>query len=100
MAIPRKKVRGLESIRTLSGRADPAFQPYRAHLKIASLEMEKARRHKEKESAMLRVGVIDARTEEIEAEKTEILHELGLAGDADAGEPGSPSEKGGFKIRY
>ncbi|MCF8050316.1 MAG: hypothetical protein K9L59_03700 [Desulfobacterales bacterium] len=51
-------------------------------MKITALEMEKARRGKERESAMRRVREIDARFQEIEAEKNNLLQGLGNVGAA------------------
>ncbi len=61
MSLPQKTIRGLANIRTRSGTSDQVSEPYKAFLRIGSLEMEKARRGKEKESAMNRVQNIDAR---------------------------------------
>jgi hypothetical protein len=88
--------------------ADQVSEPYRAYLRIGSLEMEKARRSKERESAMLRVNGIDERFRQIEAEKAELLKVLNLGNpmgiDAPAGgkKPGSDHNRipGGFKINY
>ena len=70
--------------------------------------MEKARRSKERESAMLRVNSIDERFREIDAEKAELLKVLDLGNtigiDAPGGKkrPGSDHNliPGGFKISY
>ena len=75
MAIPK---RGLQDIRTYSGRVGQTFLPHKAHMKLACLEMEKVRREKEKESAMHRVKDINARTREIEQEKSALLQRIGL----------------------
>ena len=70
MAIPNK---GLTSIRTLSGRVDQLSLPYRSYMQITCLEMEKARRGMERKSAVERVALIDARMEQIEKSKRELL---------------------------
>lgn len=106
MAVPKRNMRGLQDIRTLSGRVGTvADEPYRAYMRITCLEMEKARRSKEKESAMRRVNNIDARIAEIEAEKAELLGALGVQNKSDS--PGRLRKKSaasqgseGFKIRY
>jgi len=111
MSIPQKKiVRGLQNIRTYSGRSDQVSEPYKDFLRIGALEMEKARRAKERESAMLRVKVIDERFRDIDAEKAEILKELDLRNNIAVGidapgkknNPGSNPNRipGGFKISY
>ena len=68
MAIPK---RGLQNIRTLpdipthAGMVDQTFIPHKAYMKLASLEMEKARRGKERESATHRIDIRDARVQEV-----------------------------------
>ena len=70
--------------------------------------MEKARRSKERESAMFRVHNIDTRFHEIEAEKEEILKATGIrvAGNEEVDPANRPkpahghNNKGGFKISY
>ena len=110
MAIPKYNIRGLQNIRSHSGRADQVSEPYRVYLRIGCLEMEKARRGKEKESAMLRVKAIDDRFLDIEAEKAELLKELELRKNIAVGidvpgkksNPGSNPNRnpGAFKISY
>ena len=108
MAIPRRNIRGVQDIRTLSGRVDQTHHPYKKYMKLACLEMEKARRDKERGSAIDRVKNIDARFQEIEAEKAALLQNLGERNsdtpttDAKGAEPrtGLRRGKGGFKIRY
>jgi len=73
----KTNLRGLRDIRTHSGRVDRVGVPYKAYMKISCLEMEKARREKEKGSAQLRIRNIDKRLEEIEAEKDATLKNLG-----------------------
>jgi hypothetical protein len=104
MAIPTK---GLTSIRTLSGRVDHVSLPYRSYMQITCLEMEKARRGMERKSASLRIAEIDARLDQIEKAKQELL---GAVAAPDQRAPGSlpgldlrPAPRrsaGGFKIRY
>jgi len=77
MAIPRRTIRGVQSIRTNSGKVDIFHEPHRAYMQISCLEMEKVRRSKERESAMQRVRQIDARFREIEKEKAYLLKGLG-----------------------
>ena len=57
MAIPAK---GLNQLRTLSGRVDQLSLPYRSYMQITCLEMERARRNMERKSASQRVALIDA----------------------------------------
>jgi hypothetical protein len=99
-------IRGLQNIRTHSGTSSQVSEPYKAFLRIGSLEMEKARRGKEKESAMLRVQNIDSRFRDIDAEKEDLLESMGLdAGngksDPAAGpKPSNGAKRDGFKFNY
>jgi hypothetical protein len=114
-------IRGVREIRTYAGRVDAVGLPYLAFMKISCLEMERARREKEKSSALARIRNIDARIRDIENEKRAILEGLGIS-DKDApklsgrttGRPvcavakdqfnisgkGAIRDKEGFKIRY
>ena len=103
MPISTRSIRSLQDIRTLEGWVDLAKQPYRAFMKITCLEMEKARREKERESALHRVENIDERLREIEAEKAGLMKVLGVSDGKAAGPASrSVSAKGpeGFKFRY
>lgn len=97
-----KTIKGVQNIRTHAGRADQSAQPYQIYLRIGALEMEKARRAKERESAMARVNNIDARFREIEAEQNALLKIV--AADQHkllSGRHGNhQSAAGSFKIRY
>jgi hypothetical protein len=70
-------LRGLSDIRTRTGMVDSVGVPYLAYMRISCIEMEKARREKEKISAAARIRNIEARVAEIEAEKASILAALG-----------------------
>jgi hypothetical protein len=104
MAVPTK---GLNNIRTLSGRVDQVSLPYRGYMQITCLEMEKARRNMERKSASQRIALIDARLDQIEQAKQDLLQAVAAPG------PGMPARlpgldlkpaprrsAGGFKIRY
>ena len=100
MPIP---LRGLRTIRTLAGKVDVVVVPHRAHLQIACLELEKARRTTERTSAFRRVAELDARLTEIEIEQANLLQALadrkGKTAEARMGR----SVRGRaqpFKIRY
>ena len=93
-----KPIRGLQDIRTISGKVDMVSEPYRAYMKITCLEMEKARRGKERESAMGRVKKIDARFEDIETEKTALLKTLEKSDKPNRAT--NRNNDGGFKIKY
>lgn len=104
-------VKRLRDLRTQSGRVDRAHVPYMAYMKISCLEMEKARRARERQSAQRRIDNIDARVAELDAEKDALLVRLGersvndsatTAGSTannDEQSTGAPTEDG-FRIRY
>jgi len=105
----KSNLRGLRDIRTRSGRVERMGVPYMAYMKISCLEMEKARREKERSSAEARIRNINQRLGEIEGEKGCILVHLGERQSDSAPNPGKvvddASEAGctggrGFKIRY
>ncbi len=103
MAIPP---RSLRDIRTVSGRARENLQPHMAYMRITCLEMEKARRSKERTSAIRLVEKINARFKEIEVEKGRLLRVVGerngqspAAQDA-ASKPGPRGNTAGLKFRY
>ena len=110
MPLPKRNIqhiRGLQDIRTHSGRVDETYLPHKAHLKIACLEMEKARRGKERESAACRVENIDARCHQIAAEKAALLRRLSEQERANfngvpdnAPKPAPRRKKPGFTLRY
>lgn len=104
MAIPRKTMR---DIRTLTGKVDRIANPYMAYMQITCLEMEKARKGREKTGALQRVENLDGRLRDIEAEKAALLRALAERGAASAagapsaaGRPAPPRRGGGFKLRY
>ena len=104
MAVPTK---GLTSIRTLSGRVDQVSLPYRSYMQITCLEMEKARRDMERKSASQRIATIDARLNEIEKAKQDLLQAVATQGQGMPGRlpgldlrPAPRRSAGGFKIRY
>jgi hypothetical protein len=98
MTIPR---RGIQDIRTLTGKVRKATIPHEAYLRISHIEMEKARKTQESEKARQLMADIAARLAEIEAEKTSLLQSLGeRGGNASLGRTGPPRRLGGFKIKY
>jgi hypothetical protein len=107
MAFKKGNIRGLRDLRTLSGRVDQVSEPYRAYMRIASIEMEKVRRGQERESAMHRVKNIDERFNEIDVEKAALLQALGERNQGHSTraqgidkKPGTRRNPEGFKIRY
>jgi hypothetical protein len=103
--MPVKRIlRGVQDIKTISGRVDKGSVPYKAYMKLSVLEMEKYRRGKEKSSALTRVAHIDQRFQDIERERDEILKNMEIQ------ERGVPARRissvapktntGTFKIRY
>jgi hypothetical protein len=105
MAHQKRTIRGVQDIRTISGKPDILNEPYRAYMRITAIEMEKARKNKERESALHRVRNIEARFKEIEAEKEKLLEAVGdrRSGpipDASGEGTTAPPHRGGFKFRY
>ena len=104
----KRIMRGVQDIKTLSGRADEGAIPYKAYMKLSILEMEKFRRGKEKQSALERVQHIDQRFRDIEAERQEIITALegkGIRRQSLPDHKESPTAAprtttGPFKIKY
>jgi hypothetical protein len=98
MGIPR---RGIQDIRTLTGKVRKATIPHEAYLRISHIEMEKARKTQESEKARQLMADIAARLLEIEAEKENLLQTMGeRGGNATPPRTGPPRHTGGFKIKY
>ena len=98
MAIPR---RGIQDIRTLTGKVRKITIPHEAYLRISHIEMEKARKTMESEKARQLMADIAARLAEIEAEKASLLQSLATGGSkVSLGRTGPPRHTGGFKIKY
>jgi hypothetical protein len=96
--------RGLQDIRTMSERISDANNPQRKYLALAMLELERARRNREKESASQRVESINQRLRDISAEQSELLAaaeaELGAADAGQRqGETADP-QPGNFTLTY
>ncbi len=105
----KRIMRGVQDIKTLSGRADEGTIPYKAYMKLSILEMEKFRRGKEKQSALERVQHIDQRFQDIEAERQEIMTALETKGirrrhlpdlDKSSMKTAPRTSAGPFKIKY
>jgi hypothetical protein len=109
MAIPSKTIKGLQDIRSYSGKAGEGAIPHKAYMRLSCLAMEKFRRARERESAMVRVRNIDARFQEIDSEEAMILRamkERDRTGQTDAPEADSGRNPlvgrntGGFRLKY
>jgi hypothetical protein len=102
MRTVRRSLRGLRDLRTLAGQADEASLPHRAYMKLACLEMEKARRRIERSSALQRLHTIDARIRDIETEQAAIRQAMGGAAAcaSDVPEPGPHGGRRSFRVRY
>jgi hypothetical protein len=100
------KLRGLQDIRTTSGKTDQTFKPYKAFLRISCLEMESARMNKERESISQRLKSIETRLKEIEAEKCHLLESIGKSPENSRGFRAAGSRENctadpaGFRFRY
>ena len=104
---PRKGLKGLQDIRSMSDLVTETSNPQRKFLKLAILAMEKARRGKERASAKHRIENIDGRLAEIEAETKDLLQlcnaiESSKLSDAPTSQKKDTSRRvgGGFKLQY
>jgi hypothetical protein len=100
--VPR---RGVQDIRTMTERISDADNPQRKYLALAMLELERARRNKEKQSASQRVANIDQRLADITAEQADLLAaaeaELETTGvTARRSEENAGQSGGGFRLSY
>ncbi|MEH0021879.1 MAG: hypothetical protein V6Z89_19650 [Desulfobacter sp.] len=93
MPIPKTARKGLGSIRTNMDRAFRGIPPHKAYLKIGSIEMEKARRMKEKDALMARLGVIETRCRELDEEKRRLLKVSGEKPSGKIKPPGPPATR-------
>ncbi len=106
--IPHKRnIGSLQDIRTHSGKVDSLSLPYKSYMRLSCLEMEKARRGIERDSAMFRLKNIDDRLLEIEAEKAVLLLALkqikiekSINASEDEPKPALGRSIKGFKIKY
>lgn len=87
MPVGNRNTRGIQDIRTHSGRVHRSLPSYMAFMKVTALEMEKVRKLEERKSALCRVQIVDARIAEIEKEKAELLAAQGI--------PTEPARSGG-----
>jgi len=101
-----RKIRTVRDIQTFSGKVEQVVVPHKAYLRVSCLEMEKARRNKERENAVFLINKIDARFKEIEAEKTMLFQALNQTSPQIGLPPTNNFQKiinepqPGFKIRY
>ncbi len=79
MPVQRKCLRSMKDIKTHAGSGGQTFYPHKAFMKISCLEMERAHRVKERESARLRIQAINDRLNEIEMEKNMLLDRINIA---------------------
>ena len=102
-------LRGLADLKTLSRLSAHEVAPHTAYMKITSLELEKVRLGRVSAVASRRIAEIDARYEDIQAEKTRLLAAIARsaagAPAADAGaqaesRPANPRRGRGISLRY
>lgn len=79
MPVQQKHLRSMKDIKTHAGSVGQTFYPHKAFMRISCLEMERARRIKESESAQLRIQVINDRLNEIDMEKNILLDRINIA---------------------
>lgn len=104
MSMPRRTMRDIKS---LSGKVDRIANSYMAYMQITCLEMEKARKDRERVSALQRVQNLTARIRAIELEKASLLRALTERGAVPAPGianpgcgPATVGGDGGLKLRY
>ncbi len=103
-------LRGLADLKTLSRLSAHEVAPHTAYMKITSLELEKLRLGRVKQNALRRIAEIDARYEDIHAEKAELLAAIArgaaaqappaCARPAQAARGFSPHRASGPSLRY
>lgn len=98
MAMPR---RGLQDIRTQTGKVGQAILPHEAYLRISHIEMEKARKSVESEKARQLMADIAARLQEIEDEKKRLLQDMSEGNkNASRLQTDLSQEMDAFRIKY
>jgi hypothetical protein len=104
MRATQRKLRSLRDLRTFSKRADASALSHRAHMRLACLEMEKARRQIERRSAVERLQGLDARLHDIATEQADIRKTIagdaGVTADARISSARPNGRKRQFKIKY
>ncbi len=76
MSAQRRPSRGLNDLRTLTGRSNAQIPAHKAYLRISFLELERARRMQEIRTARSRFDIIEWRFREIDGEIADILGSL------------------------
>lgn len=76
MAMHRQPSRGLNDLRTLTGRNDKSIPAHKAYLRMSFFELERARRSMELRAATDRSDAIQARFREIDKEISEITAKM------------------------
>lgn len=92
--IPSKTQRSLNVLRSLSGAAHKAMAPHAAYMKITTIELEKMRLGKARDHALRRMGEIDARLRELEAQKGALMQAIEAVHAAPAAPGRGPAAKG------
>ncbi|MCF7668217.1 MAG: hypothetical protein K9N48_00365 [Verrucomicrobia bacterium] len=103
----KRKIRGLNGIKTHADRAEQVRLPHQALLRVAWLEMEKYRQKIEKENAMQRLWQLESRIAEIEEEQRKLMEEVeshkktdNLISGRKCKQQEQESCESGFKIQY
>ncbi len=82
MQVRHGHLRGLADLRTLTGLKAQEVAPHAVYMKIGSLELEKLRLGRVRKSALTHIVGIDARFEDIRAEKAKLLAAMAAASAA------------------
>ena len=89
----RGRLRGVQDIKTRTGSEREANLPHTVHLKIAALEMERARKQTERDAGASRIECLDSRIREIEREVATMLAVLCPPGARPACSPSAQTSR-------
>lgn len=77
-SVRNQKIKGLADLRTMAGRTDHLTESHKLYLRIATLEMEKARRRVEHLHILQRRQLLDKRFREIDDEKRRLFEAMSM----------------------
>jgi len=77
-SVKNQSVKGLANLRTMAGRTDYLSENYKVYLRIATLEIEKARRSIEHRHILQRGQLLEKRFREIDDEKRRLFEAISM----------------------
>ncbi len=93
-------LRGLADLKTVSRLSAHELAPHAAYMKITSLELEKLRLGRVRHNALRRIAEIDARYQDIHAEKARLLDAIAEAAAPEQPHLEPPRLTRGFNPRH